>query len=281
MNRLEKLKEIVESATPLLMEGYAAVPGADPLRAQAMGTSAKTSHKDLVTVFDRRVEEYLTDRLARAFPGEKVLGEEACSALKKKPAEIVADWDSFWVIDPIDGTTNYSRAYPFFCSTIGYAERQPDGQFETQIGVVWEPVRKEMFSAERGLGAWLNRERLRVTQVDNPRHCLFTTGFASERHEDGEKIFALFRALTKATLGVRRDGSAALDLAYVAAGRIDAYWEWGLSPWDLAAGNLLVEEAGGKVTHHDGRRANFMSGEVVATNGVIHPWLMSELLKKT
>ncbi len=276
--RLKALCDIVESATPLLLEGYARVPGADPLRREHLGIQTKKSVKDLVTVFDQRVEAFLTAELARRFPGEAIVGEEAVAASGRSVRETCEQHDAFWIIDPIDGTTNYSRAYPFFCSTVAYIEKI-NGRYRPVVGLVWNPVTREMFSAALGQGAWLNRERLKVTQVVEPHQALLTTGFASERASSGNRAFDLFRDLTKMTLGVRRDGSAALDLAYVAAGRIDAYWEWGLSPWDTAAGLLLVEEAGGKVTHHDGGEIDLMTGEIVASNGSIHGWLVQEVGK--
>jgi myo-inositol-1(or 4)-monophosphatase len=259
------------------MEGYARVPGRDPSRHAHLGTQAKSGPKDLVTEYDRRVERYLFEALGRAFPGETVIGEENCAATGKKPAELAHEVSAFWIVDPIDGTTNYSRAYPFFCSTVAYVERSKSGQFVPVAAATWDPLHEELFSAAAGEGAFLNRERLQVTNNDSPQQALLTTGFASERAGSGEKSFELFKTLTKNTLGVRRDGSAALDLAYVAAGRIDAYWEWGLSPWDTAAGILLVRESGGHLSHHDGGEIDLMSGEIVATNGHLHSWLLGYL----
>jgi len=279
--RQEKLETILRSATPLLKEGYAAVPGADPHRAAAIGTKAKSSPKDLVTEYDRKVERFLFEALNRAFPNEAVIGEENTAASGKSVRDQAANLDAFWIVDPIDGTTNYSRAYPFFCSTVAYVKKMHEGphrgSYRPVVAATWDPIHDEMFAATLGGGAWLNRERLQVTINDNPQQALLTTGFASERASSGEKSFELFKILTKSTLGVRRDGSAALDLAYVAAGRIDAYWEWGLSPWDTAAGILLVQEAGGRLSHHNGDEIDLMSGEIAATNGALHDWLLGYL----
>lgn len=274
--RQDSLEAILRSATPLIKEGYTAVPGRDRERQASIGTQAKSSPKDLVTVYDQRVERFLTEALQRSFPGEAIIGEEGCAASGRSAKDLAESLDSFWIVDPIDGTTNYSRAYPFFCSTVAYVERNANGHFEPVVCATWDAIHDEMFAATRGEGAWLNRERLRVTKNDDPQQALLTTGFASERAASGEKSFGLFKTLTKKTLGVRRDGSAALDLAYVAAGRIDAYWEWGLSPWDTAAGILLVSEAGGRLSHQDGGEIDLMTGEIVATNGELHAWMLSQ-----
>jgi myo-inositol-1(or 4)-monophosphatase len=136
-----------------------------------------------------------------------------------------------------------------------------------------------MFSAHLGGGATLNSQPLKVSSVSQPQEALLTTGFASSRTESEKRSFELFRELSLKTLGVRRDGAAALDLAYVAAGRIDAYWERCLSPWDTAAGLLLVRESGGRCSHHGGEAAEVLSGEVLATNGHIHAWMLDSLKK--
>ena len=276
--RRQALESILRSATPLLLEGYSATPGSDPERARILGTEAKSSHKDLVTVFDKRVEQFLVGELSRIFPGEKLVGEESVAGKKISGAEAVSQAGShFWLIDPIDGTTNYSRAYPFFCSTAAFVERSSAGEYQVLAGAVWDPVHQEMFSASRGGGAWLNRTRLQVSAVSDHEKALLTTGFASERATSGERPYELFKNLTKQTLGVRRDGSAALDLSYVAAGRIDGYWEWGLSPWDTAAGICLVTEAQGRVSALSDQPIHFESGEILASNGFLHKWLVKSL----
>jgi myo-inositol-1(or 4)-monophosphatase len=183
---------------------------------------------------------------------------------------------SFWVLDPIDGTTNYLRAYPFFCSTIAFVTNE-NSKFVSQVGATWNPVSQEMFSASRGGGAFLNRQQLKVADITDPKSALLVTGFASGRSQDSHRPFELFEKITKQTLGVRRDGSAALDLAYVAAGRLDAYWEYGLSPWDIAAGALMVEEAGGKVTSLDNESFKLETGEILASNSGLHKWLVDQV----
>jgi len=276
--RMEKARLILKQAQSLILEGYSATPGTDETtRLAALGTTVKTSHKDLVTIYDKKVEAFLTDALQKAFPGDGIVGEEATAGSGRKAFDIAAPFEKFWLMDPIDGTTNYSRSYPFFASTIAYVERDKNGKPELLVGLVFEPVKDEMFAAVRGGGAWLGRTQLKISSVSDPEKALLSTGFASERASNGDRSFDLFKRLTKSTLGVRRDGSAALDLSYVACGRTDAYWEWGLQPWDTAAGVLLVNEAGGKVTHHDGGEIDLFTGEVVSSNGFLHKWLQDEL----
>ena len=274
-SRQKELETILRAATPIMMEGYSSTPGADLSRKTKLGTLTKTSHADLVTIFDKRVEEFLLERLSRAFPGEKLIGEELTAASGKTPRQLCEAESSYWIIDPIDGTTNYSRSYPFFCSTAAWVTRPTGGRDEAQVGAVWNPIGQEMFSARKGGGAWLNRQQLRVSQVSEARESLLSTGFANARQGNSQANFELFKKITQMTLGVRRDGSAALDMAYVASGRTDAYWEWGLSPWDIAAGTLLVNEAGGRVTRHDGSPVDLLDGEILSSNALLHKWLES------
>ncbi len=276
-SREQFLISTLRAATPLLLEGFTLTPGSDAKRNQAIGTSEKSSFKDLVTVYDQRVEHFLVERLQKAFAGETIIGEEA-SSQNKLQKDDYAKHDLFWILDPIDGTTNYVRAYPFFSSTIALMKKV-NGQALPQpvVAATWNPVSGEMFHATKNGGAWLNEQRLQVSKVKNPQQSLVTTGFASARSQSSERPFELFTKITKSTLGVRRDGSAALDLAYVACGRIDAYWEWGLSPWDTAAGALLVEEAGGRLSSHSGSPWDSLSGEILATNGSIHDWMLEQI----
>lgn len=272
-------QDILVQASPLMLEGFSLAPGADPARIRAMKTEQKTSHKDLVTFYDKRMDDHLKAAFEKAFPGIPVLGEENVAAGKKPLKELTKDLDAFWVFDPIDGTTNFSRAYPFFCTTAAFMEKTA-GRWDVKVGVTWDPVRQEGFVASRGMGAFVNRQKLKVTSIEDPETALLTTGFASERSTNsgaGDRAFDLFKRLTRLTLGVRRDGSAALDLAYVANGRIDAYWEWGLSLWDIATGVLLVEESGGVCTHHDASDLDFFSGEILASNGFLHKWLVDRI----
>jgi myo-inositol-1(or 4)-monophosphatase len=273
LDRSQEAQRILLSLRPLLLEGYSSTPGASSM---PLGTTAKSSFRDLVTIYDKHVEDALIKKLSLSFPGELLIGEESCSETKSHPRDLAEGKTAFWLMDPIDGTTNFSRSYPFFCSTIAFVERTQLGP-EVQVAVTLNPVSGEIFHAARGQGAWLDRERLRVSSVNSPQEALLTTGFASLRSTEDLSSFKLFTQLTQETLGVRRDGSAALDLAYVAAGRIDAYWEWGLSAWDVAAGALFVEEAGGTVTRHDGTSLDLFEGEILSSNSQLHKWLIHKI----
>lgn len=274
--RLEEAKSIVLSARDLLLEGFSWTPGSDPLRAEKLGISTKSSFLDLVTIYDKKVESHLVEALSKSFAGELIIGEESTAAENKTARQQAQEVDAFWVIDPIDGTTNFSRSYPFFCSTLAYLEKK-NGRFEPMAAVTFNPVSGELFSASKGGGAWLGRHPLKVSPVQDPKEALFTTGFASLRHSDNKLCFEIFSEITPQTLGVRRDGSAALDLAYLAAGRIDGYWENGLSIWDVAAGILLIQEAGGLVTRHDGNPIDLFDGEILSSNERLHKWLMNKI----
>ena len=261
-----------------LLQGYSQNPGIDGDRRAQLGTQIKTSFKDLVTIYDKAVKEKIVRFLEKNFPGEFILGEEGSSASGQAPRDRVQNVDAFWTIDPIDGTTNFSRSYPFFCTTLAYVEKAKDGNWVPTIALTFDAVHGEMFSASLGGGAFLNAEKMRVSPVDDLQSALLTTGFASERSQHGAKSFELFQALTKQSLGVRRDGAAALDLAYVACGRIDAYWEWGLSPWDIASGVLLVQEAMGQCSRFDGTSVDLFKGEVLSSNQKLHEIIRQRIL---
>lgn len=276
--RVRELERILLSAHPLLMEGYSATPGADLSRNKKLSTQTKGSPKDLVTFYDKAVEEHLVGQFAKSFPGELVIGEEGTADSKVSARETINNCpkNHFWLLDPIDGTTNYARAYPFFCTTAAFVEKTSNG-WQVLAGAVYNPVSRELFSAGRGEGATLNRQQLRVSQIERPIDSLMITGFASERSQSQDIPFKLFSAITKQTLGVRRDGSAALDLSYVAAGRADAYWEWGLAPWDTAAGSLLVSEAKGQVSDFDEKEDGLFRGEIIGSNGFLHKWVINRI----
>jgi myo-inositol-1(or 4)-monophosphatase len=277
--RVKQASELMLRMESLLLEGYSATPGSDPARRGGLAIQTKKSYRDLVTLYDQKVEAAILDELHRLFPGEVVIGEEAASGSKESPKELAKKAEYFWVVDPIDGTTNYARAYPFFCSTLSLLKWQPDGRSaQPLLGVTFNPVNKELFWTYQGGGAWLNRSRLKVSQVTELQEALFITGFASLRSTDDMKSFERFANLTTQSLGVRRDGSAALDLAYVACGRVDAYWEWGLAPWDIATGSLLVQEAGGFVTKHSGQVFDIFDGEILASNKEIQKTLIEKLI---
>jgi len=179
-----------------------------------------------------------------------------------------------WAIDPLDGTTNYAHQYPFSAASIGLlVEGVPC------VGAIFDPFHQELFRAAKGLGATRNRLPIAVSQTTELRNSLLVTGFAYDRRETSDNNYAEFCHLTHLTQGVRRSGSAAIDLAYVACGRLDGYWERGLSPWDVAAGVVLVQEAGGKVTAYDRSPFDLLSGRILATNGHLHAALSHELLQ--
>jgi myo-inositol-1(or 4)-monophosphatase len=217
---------------------------------------------DLVTEVDEQAERVIREILLEAFPAYGVLAEEG--------GALAGEVDARWIVDPLDGTTNYAHGLPIFAVSIAL-ERAG----EVVLGVVHDPMREETFIAERGGGATLNDEPVRVSDTDEPIQALIATGFPYDRAEMPEalELFGRFAALT---WGMRRLGSTALDLCYVAAGRLDGYYERGIWAWDIAAGSLILEEAGGKVTDYRGGELDLEGREIVASNGALHP-AMTEL----
>lgn len=220
---------------------------------------------DIVTEADRASEALIVDRLRTALPDHGVFGEEgARSGLENEYR---------WYIDPLDGTTNFAHGFPAFCIVLGCERRAPgmaaDEDGEMVAGVVYDPLRDEMFSAAKGKGATLNGRPIHVSKVHSLGESLVATGFPSQKRHRSPNVH-FYHEFTLRSHGVRRAGSAALDLAYVACGRLEAFWEIKLNPWDTSAGFLLVEEAGGKITHFDGSKFTLDSREVFATNGLIH-----------
>ncbi len=215
---------------------------------------------DLVTEVDERAEGVIGDLLREAFPDHGMLAEEG--------GKLRGEGDSRWIVDPLDGTTNYAHGLPIFAVSIAL-ERAG----EVVLGVVHDPMRGETYVAERGGGATLNGEPIRVSETDEPIRALLVTGFPYDR-ADMPAAVELFGRLTALTQGVRRLGAAALDLCYVAAGRLDAFYERGLHAWDVAAGSLILVEAGGRITDYRGRDLDLEVGEVVASNGLLHPVLL-------
>lgn len=226
---------------------------------------------NLVTEADTASERMVLDILKTAFPEHRILAEESGAS-----GEITSSY--VWAVDPLDGTTNYAHHFPVFSVSIGLLfEGQPI------VGVVYNPITDELFTAGLGLGAFLTQngqsQSIRVSKTKQVADSLLATGFAYDRREVKDNNYAEFCHFTQVTQGVRRLGSAALDLAYVAAGRFDGYWERGLSPWDMAAGIVLVLEAGGQVSGYDQSAINIASGRVLATNGLLHTVLSQELGK--
>ena len=215
---------------------------------------------DLVTEVDERAEAVIGKMLREAFPGYGMLAEEG--------GRRQGEGDSRWIVDPLDGTTNYAHGLPIFAVSIAL-ERAG----EVVLGVVHDPMRRETYVAERGGGATLNGEPIRVSDTDEPIRALLVTGFPYDR-ADMRAAVGLFGRLTELTQGVRRLGAAALDLCYVAAGRLDAYYEKGLHAWDVAAGSLILKEAGGRITDYRGREIDLEGKEIVASNGLLHAVLL-------
>ena len=224
---------------------------------------------DLVTVADRTVEKLIHERLGEAFPEHGVFGEEG--------TRLRLGGEFRWFVDPLDGTTNFAHGFPHFCVSLGL-EQRPLGLSSTEDGVlvaavIYDPLLDELFTAERGHGAWLNGRRMQVSRNALLAESLVATGFPSHKRHASPNIH-FYQEFTLRSHGVRRAGSAALDLAYVAAGRLDAFWEFNLNTWDTAAGLLLVEEAGGLTTDFAGGHYRLDSREILASNRLIH----SELL---
>ena len=239
--------------------------------AERLGRNLRISNKselDLVTESDLASERLIIDRIKTHYPRHAILAEESG---ENAPAAEGAQSDWRWIIDPLDGTTNYAHGYPCFCVSLGL---ERNGTLE--LGVIYDPLRDEMFSAERGQGAALNGKRIHVSPTPHLSSALLCTGFPYDVRDRGEfaRHFANFIMNAQ---GVRRDGAAALDLAYVAAGRFDGFWEEGLKPWDVAAGILLIEEAGGRVSDYQNQPLNIFTPPILATNGLIHEQMMRVL----
>lgn len=224
---------------------------------------------DLVTEADRASEKLIVERLHVAFPDHGVYGEEGTRAHLESEYR--------WYIDPLDGTTNFAHGFPVFCVSMGLERRRadaaPDQEGEIVAGVIYDPLRDELYTAEKGRGAYMNGAPIHVSRTHHLAEALVATGFPSRKRHASPNIH-FYQEFTLRSHGVRRAGSAALDLAYVAAGRLDAFWEFNLNPWDTAAGILLVEEAGGYVTDFSGRHYRLASDEVLASNGLIHAELL-------
>jgi myo-inositol-1(or 4)-monophosphatase len=237
---------------------------------QAQGV--ETEYKgdvDLVTVADRTAENLIRERLAAAFPAHGVYGEEGTRER--------LDGEYRWYVDPLDGTTNFAHGIPHFCVSLGLEQRpaglKPDEDGTLVAGVIYDPMRDELFVAERDKGAWLNGKPMRVSRTPELAESLVATGFPSRKRHLSPNVH-FYQEFTLRSHGVRRAGSAALDLAYVASGRMEGFWEFKLNPWDTAAGFLLVEEAGGRVTDFSGGPFRLDSREVLASNGLIHEELL-------
>jgi myo-inositol-1(or 4)-monophosphatase len=246
---LDAAVEMARAAGVVLREGY--------------GRAHKPELKgriDLVTEYDRRSERLLLGEIARRFPGHAVLAEESGASAPGERAAPVR-----WLVDPLDGTTNFAHNYPFFCVSVA---AEVEGVLA--VGVVYDPVREELFAAAAGEGATLNGEPIRVSDIERVEDALLVTGFPYDVREHPERSLPLFEAFLMRAQGIRRDGSAALNLCYLAAGRFDGFWEGHLSPWDMAAGVLIVREAGGRVTDYAGEPFRLDRRQILASNSRLH-----------
>ncbi|NUN14300.1 MAG: inositol monophosphatase [Myxococcales bacterium] len=227
----------------------------------------KTSVIDLVTQVDRMSERYLVDRIEAAFPSDMVVTEES--------GVVQSGGNGFsWVVDPLDGTTNFVHSFPHFAVSIGILSGgTPAG------AVIYAPIANELFHAETGCGAFLNNQRIHVSQTSALSEALLATGFPYNRRAIIDELLIYIRRAVLSAHGIRRCGSAALDLCSVAAGRVDGFWEQGLKPWDLAAGVLIVTESGGTITDFDGGNHDMNAGRTVASNKLIHGELLRTVLR--
>lgn len=235
---------------------------------RSVGKIRRVSYKgrdNIVTDVDKKAESIIIKHLRSAFPDHGILSEEAGGRSSASPYR--------WIVDPLDGTTNFAHAFPFFSVSIGleYA-----GKMVT--GVVFDPLRNELFSAESGRGAYLNKTRISVSKIGALGKSFLATGF-SYGNERKDRNMGNFKRLLLKSMAIRRAGSAALDLCYVACGRFDGYWELDLHPWDSAAGVIIVREAGGDVTRFDGTAFTPYNKNILATNGMIHRQMVKSLSK--
>jgi myo-inositol-1(or 4)-monophosphatase len=246
-----RMSEIAREAGALLMEYFR--------------RRVKIEYKgdaDLVTEADRASEKLILERIRAHWPSHEVIGEEG--------ARVETGGDYRWYVDPLDGTTNFAHGYPVFCVSLGLAFRG-----KRKAAVLYDPTRDELFVAELGKGAFLNGQKIEVSKTDKLAQSLVATGFPSHKRHKNPNIY-FYHQLTLRSHGVRRAGSAALDLANVACGRFDGFWEFNLNAWDTAAGILIVEEAGGKVTGFQGQPTEITDRDVLATNGRVHDEIVHE-----
>ena len=221
---------------------------------------------DIVTEVDRKSEELIMAAIGKTFPGHGILTEESPEVKQDSPYK--------WIIDPLDGTTNYSHGFPFFCVSIGFEEAG-----EVIFGAVYDPMLDELYTAEKGIGAALNGKKITVSAINDLGRGLLATGFPYDLRASRDNNLDFFSEFSLKAQAIRRAGSAALDLCYIASGRFDGYWEMKLRPWDVAAGALIVGEAGGRVTDFSGGPFSIYGRECLASNGLIHEDMIRILSK--
>ena len=265
LRRLSTMNSDQNKASELLPQMTSIAREAGALLMEFFDKNIRIEYKgdaDLVTAADRKSEALIRQRIRQTWPGHDVLGEE--EGLRDTGSEYR------WYVDPLDGTTNFAHGFPVFCVSMGLQHNN-----QMIAGVCFDPTRKEVFAAERGKGATLNERPIHVSGTKHLKESLVGTGFPSHKRHKNPNIH-FYHQITLRSHGVRRAGSAALDLCYVACGRMDGFWEFNLNPWDTAAGVLMVEEAGGRVTNFNGGSFELNSREVLASNGIIHEELVGE-----
>jgi myo-inositol-1(or 4)-monophosphatase len=254
---LEFTEEIAVSAGQILLRGF---------RSEKTITSFK-SRTNLVTDIDKKSEEFLFENIKKRFPEHTIIAEEG--------SRKYTEGDFIWYVDPLDATNNYAHGIPFFCISIGIFSKESG---KVMIGLVYDPYHNELFSAKSGCGSYVNKERIHTSETADLGFSIVATGFPYEKEDMSKNNSEQFISFLPKTQGVRRIGSAALDLSYLACGRIDGYWEPMLYPWDMAAGSLIVEEAGGKVTKYNGDPFDPEYPEILASNGKIHDQMIEVLM---
>ena len=256
---LEVAKEAALLAGKLLMSSYG------KLKKSQISTK---SRNDFVTEIDKKSEKLIISIIKKNFPNHSILAEE--SGMNKGPVETLHATSLLWIIDPLDGTANYIHQFPMFSISIGVLEKGA-----LKAGVIYDPLHKELFSCEQGRGSYLNGSRIHVSKTKLLADSMMATGIPFRARGRFDPYMKSFKKISLSSSGMRRGGSAALDLAYVACGRFEGFWEINLSPWDVAAGALLIQEAGGKVTDLWGRGDYLKNGDILASNKAIHAQLQS------
>jgi len=280
------------NTTPFLKTAIEAALAAGKIIRANFGKAHQTFYKggnpvNLVTETDKRAEVKILSILRKQFPDHRIVAEESNPCAGEglcHGASFVGVTLGFaerragrspqlcWYVDPLDGTSNFDHGYPFCCTSIAVAQGE-----NVLVGVVYDPIADELFHAEKGKGAYLNKKRIRVSKVTNLKKAFLGTGFPYDRTEKADEYIVAFKNFVKHALGVRRDGAAALDLAYAAMGRFDGFWELKLHAWDVAAGTLLIQEAGGKLSDFKGRSHSLFNHTVVSSNGILHQKILDVL----
>jgi myo-inositol-1(or 4)-monophosphatase len=251
---IEKIKLIAKTAGSIIRNGYK----------QSFEIELKTNESNLVTEIDKKAERTIIDFIKKEYPTHAIIAEE--SGIQKNFSEYT------WVVDPLDGTTNFAHGLPIFSVSIGVTKHN-----EIIYGVVYDVMHDNLYSAVKGEGAFCNGKKIKVSENSNLRRSLLVTGFPYDIHENPNKAIQRFNRMLVVSRGIRRLGSAAIDFCYVADGVFDGFWEVFLNPWDLCAGKLILEEAGGKVTNLSGEKIDIFSNEILATNNKIHDQMIKEL----